>query len=947
MTAALNKSSITTADLLDVGNKNRSSELSLVAWFEDDYQLAHTEDGSFMAVWRINPFTSSTFRNEDYWSVSHYFNQVLCAFPAGTCGQIIKHTHRGIGGYLHEYMSNKDKENKLGHAIAQSRVDAQLNAQKSTKGFFRDLSKRNLKIALEQDKRSNITESLRKQSERTVEKESFEGRYPLVSDLYIVFMWQPDYVKGGPFLERSLDKLKAAMGHADPDELMYKAYKSRADKFHGYCKLIEQRLSGSNFYPSRLLGQGLQDLLYRLYNPIRQITQMPPPYTGITTLAEIGEVPEKHQQIGNSVSFTEITTSKKGWDFKDTATGESYYARPVSLISRPEDTNPGLLLQALSGADSEGLICINFNVLSEFGVLKRLKPKQMIASFIKDIRKGKSKESDRILHAIDEINDSVTTQNINDKQSFLEASIHIVPCGSDEEAVERRAYSLQQRLFSAGHVENIRGDLFMFNCMPGNINPDTLSALKRTQSILSSTLADLCPLFDEYAGGTSPAGLMNNTEGTPVYVDFFGPDTKTGHALIAGATGTGKSFSVNNLLMDAISTYNPYIWMIDKGRSYESICRSNNGNYIELITESKYVEALQRTVHPTCINPLFTALGKDGKREMPTTEGRLFVTRLLAAMITCDVGGTGNVQTVTTAESNLIYQALTDFYEIEYKQNPTKELILSEFVKYLSAQNHEDASGSMLAQALLMFYGDGPFAAVFDGKLGIDWSNRFTVLETELMSDSPALGIVLLALFRQIDVYAKGLPRDIVKIVGVDEAWAALKNKIAVKALGGFYRELRKYGGGVWLISQSMLDFYDLVKNEDSDESEGGILINTSHFWLLSCDQSDYALAVNHLGFAQQEADIWGNLSSVPPFYSEIMYRRRLQSDAYDTGCVRLTSAPVPLWLATSDKVDFKMREDLTNKYHNEGMSFNEARLKAVLECAEKYPYGARYEVVS
>jgi len=204
----------------------------------------------------------------------------------------------------------------------------------------------------------------------------------------------------------------------------------------------------------------------------------------------------------------------------------------------------------------------------------------------------------------------------------------------------------------------------------------------------------------------------------------------------------------------------------------------------------------------------------------------------------------------------------------------------------------------------------------------------------------------MLATFRQIEQYSKyKLPRNRRKIVGVDEAWNTIANREAANALGGFFRELRKYKGGVFLISQSLIDFLKLVEHEGG--AEDGILVNTSHFYLLACTSADHKAAQDELNFTDEEINAWSSVSSLPPFFSEIFYRQKMTTEHFESGVFRIYSAPVPLWLATTDADDVEKRNEIVTEFINQGMPAAKARREAIQILASQYPFGSRYEIES
>ena len=66
---------------------------------------------------------------------------------------------------------------------------------------------------------------------------------------------------------------------------------------------------------------------------------------------------------------------------------------------------------------------------------------------------------------------------------------------------------------------------------------------------------------------------------TPYYYDLFHGDV--GHTLVLGATGAGKSFTLNFLLVEALQ-YDPRVLILDLGGSYRWLTSFLGGGYMEL-----------------------------------------------------------------------------------------------------------------------------------------------------------------------------------------------------------------------------------------------------------------------------------------------------------------------------------------------------------------------------
>ena len=69
---------------------------------------------------------------------------------------------------------------------------------------------------------------------------------------------------------------------------------------------------------------------------------------------------------------------------------------------------------------------------------------------------------------------------------------------------------------------------------------------------------------------------------TPYHYDLFQGDV--GHTLVLGATGAGKSFALNFLLVEALQ-YDPRVLILDLGGSYRWLTSFLGGGYMELSPE--------------------------------------------------------------------------------------------------------------------------------------------------------------------------------------------------------------------------------------------------------------------------------------------------------------------------------------------------------------------------
>lgn len=908
-------------------------------YYDEQGRYFHTVDGRFAQVWMLGMIDKSTISAQDEVAAANHIARIIAEFPYGASGQLLRHTHRGIEGIVENYASNR-ADHPFGDAIIESFADRQYSAALSQKGFFANISPRMLEQAHQEEEKATDPADRRSLGFELIERTTSTGTYPYVSELYLVLLWEPPKPVIGT-VAKYFQSLMAGAGLLDIEQQVKREYMKQRKLFRSLTSDITKTINNTVFQAAMVNGQGLLDLIYRLLNPIRAYQMPSPIYREGYTIGDhlASKIDPGHEAsrktIRNRVGFQPVEPDEQGFRWPYHVDGEKhyYYGRVTSVGGLPAAQEPGLIQNALAMIEGESLITMNFYITPKLKVEARLWARQKQVDLAGNMGNPESEVHRRRVEDLEAIKDAVASDNVYSKQRMMDVSVHCCFFGFDKSEVEDRAMKAQRALFDEGIHETVRGDAIIHHSLPLNYRPASRELLQRQQPVLSSHTGRLAPIFVEYQGVESPAILVNNRNGTPIYIDPFGPQTKTAHSLVCGGTGTGKSFAFNMLLMTMMAKYRPKIWLIDKGRSYESLCHALDGTYIELVQDE------QDGLKPTCMNPFFIPPDKDGKPKPPTGEEKEFLSNFLLAAIKAGTDGA----TVHASSVSLLSEALDEFYAA---WPPSKEATLSDFIEHLKTKNFSDLTGISIVEKLSMFYGNGPYAKLFDGPTDVDWSNDFIVLETERMSTSRALPVAMLATFRQIEQYSKyKLPRNRRKIVGVDEAWNTIANREAANALGGFFRELRKYKGGVFLISQSLRDFLKLVSHEGG--AEDGILVNTSHFYLLACTDADYKAAQEQLNFSDEEVAAWSSVSSLPPFFSEVFYRQRMKTDNFESGVFRIYSAPVPLWLATTDADDVEMRNEYVTNFINSGMPAAEARREAVVILASQYPYGSRYQIDS
>ena len=147
--------------------------------------------------------------------------------------------------------------------------------------------------------------------------------------------------------------------------------------------------------------------------------------------------------------------------------------------------------------------------------------------------------------------------------------------------------AIVRRIFATYDAKLIRegyGQLAQwFNRMPGQPRSRQL----RKVLVSAGAAASLAPLFGPPRGAKRSAHLdapalttLPNALADPRTITTFSAGD-VGHTLILGATGAGKSFTLNFLLVQSLQ-YQPRVLILDLGGSYRWLTRFLGGGYLEL-----------------------------------------------------------------------------------------------------------------------------------------------------------------------------------------------------------------------------------------------------------------------------------------------------------------------------------------------------------------------------
>ena len=143
-----------------------------------------------------------------------------------------------------------------------------------------------------------------------------------------------------------------------------------------------------------------------------------------------------------------------------------------------------------------------------------------------------------------------------------------------------------RRLFAAHDAKVVREGYGQLPVWFSRLPAQPRARQVRRVFVSSGLAACLAPVFGPPRGSErsahlrrEPLATLETPWGTAYDYDLFSGDV--GHTLILGATGSGKSFALNFLLVEALK-YGPRVLILDLGGSYRWLTRFLGGSYLEL-----------------------------------------------------------------------------------------------------------------------------------------------------------------------------------------------------------------------------------------------------------------------------------------------------------------------------------------------------------------------------
>lgn len=399
--------------------------------------------------------------------------------------------------------------------------------------------------------------------------------------------------------------------------------------------------------------------------------------------------------------------------------------------------------------------------------------------------------------------------------------------------------------------------------------------LTRPLFMSSGAVASMAPVFGPPQGqvtcehlGAPPLAVFETRYATRYFYDLFaGADV--GHTLVLGATGSGKSFMLNFLLLQALQ-YRPRVLVLDLGGSYRWLTRFLGGEYLALDperTDSGEVQGLR----PFSLEP--------GVRTVHFLTA--WVRRLMQL---------GDFEPDATVLADLS-KRIEDVYRL-----PVDQRTLANLVRTLPQQTWP---------SLAKFINDGPWARWFDGPPSevLSFDSDWHVIDLAGAQAHPDwCTAALFFLFERMRIQLESeseLSR--LKLMVVDEAWRFLADSAVLENLTEAAKTWRKRNAALVLATQSIADI-------SGAGAESLLESLPTRLFLANPDFPETAATV--MGLTEAETATIRALEAK----REIFLQR-----SSERAVLQLSVDEESYWLYTSDAVESARRRDMVDRYGLQG----------------------------
>ncbi len=418
----------------------------------------------------------------------------------------------------------------------------------------------------------------------------------------------------------------------------------------------------------------------------------------------------------------------------------------------------------------------------------------------------------------------------------------------------------------------------------------------------TAIIANAVPSLYEPIADTDGIPLGKTLSGQMVLLDLWNKETENWNILVVGSSGTGKSFTINQLLIKN-RHLNPYVMINDKSKSYKTLCLLSGGKYLNYDLDSKH--------HLNIFDyPLDEIKELDGEIDPDHVSHVIMYLGVVLANVKGDV-----IEETEELDKALLQEAVKQTYRnvIGEKRVP----ILSDLKETLLKMSDDRKVPAQFqyicrkqAEILKLFTGKGIYANLSDRESTVQLDNNFIVFDTSGISDNDkkALGLAVFVISNYCLQKAKeNMALNRLSQLVLDEAWHLAQYPAGLAFLLRIAKTARHLRLQPTFATQEIGEFFG-VKGVEA------ILKNTATKILLKLVGDDVGHARGLLQLNPNQVEKVMNLHQVKGVYSQALIHQ-----THRQGVVNIYPDELAYHIATTYGPEAAIRERYLEAYASDG----------------------------
>lgn len=407
-------------------------------------------------------------------------------------------------------------------------------------------------------------------------------------------------------------------------------------------------------------------------------------------------------------------------------------------------------------------------------------------------------------------------------------------------------------------------------------------------------------LFDPLAGREG-VPLGKTLSGEMVHLNLWDRETENWNVLVVGSSGTGKSFTINQLLIKNL-ILNPYVMIIDKSQSYKALCRLAGGRYLNYDLDSKH--------HLNIFDyPLAEVKERDGEIDPDHIASIIMYLGVVLANVKDN-----RIEEAEELDKALLQEAVKQTYRNCLTENRIP--LLSDLRETLAKKADDKKVPEQFqyicrkqAEVLKLYTGKGMYANLTDRESTVKADNSFIVFDTSGISDNDkkAVGLAVFTISNYCLSKAKeNKELNRLSQLAMDECWYLAQYPAGLAFLLRIAKTARHLRLQPIFATQEIGEFFG-VKGVEA------ILKNTSTKILLKLVGDDIEHAKGLLQLNPNQVEKVMNLHMVKGVYSQALIHQTMRQ-----GVVNIYPDELAYHIATTYGPEAAVREQYLETYSTE-----------------------------